>query len=47
MDKLIRIGEKTYFKLKQSGKYGDTMDSIINDILSKMDTYNQKFLEEK
>lgn len=45
MDKLIRIEEKTYSKLKQNGKYGDTMNSIINDILSKLETYNQILTE--
>jgi len=40
MTKTIRISDDTYSKLCKLGKFGDTMDTILQKLLSKLDTHH-------
>jgi hypothetical protein len=39
MDTTIRITQKTKDRLAKHGKYGDTMDVIINDVLDEVESH--------
>lgn len=36
--KLIRVSQTTYSKLTQNGRYGETMDQIVQKLLSSSKT---------
>ena len=35
MDKMVRVKEETYNKLKALGKFGESFDDIINKLMQK------------
>jgi len=43
--KIIRIKKETYNKLAKKGKFGETIDDIINRILDIIETENIKTMQ--
>lgn len=37
VDKLIRIHQKTFERLSKHGKFGDSIDDVINKILNDLE----------
>lgn len=45
MTKLIRLKETTFKELVKYGKYSDTMDTIVSNLLKKVQVTNFKELK--